>query len=179
MKYYNLRRGGEETKYPDPELFGEWENESLWMNEWENRNLKLPVTMTVKNKYAPDDYPLADSNLISGKFLKIVRELNTDFEALPTQLYYKGKDPVWDIYYSMIFPEYNILNMDKSEYEYFEGVLDLLGKVVLDKGKLSDIHNNIFAMKEKSIYIICTETAKDMIETAGIKGVRFTELPVE
>ena len=33
MKYYEIGRGGEETKYPEPELFGEWKKEGLWMNE--------------------------------------------------------------------------------------------------------------------------------------------------
>ena len=38
---------------------------------------------------------------------------------------------------------------------------------------------HIFALKEASVIILCTETAKDMIEAVGIKDVRFTELPVE
>ena len=42
-----------------------------------------------------------------------------------------------------------------------------------------DVANNIFAMEEASTLILCTEIAKNMIEAAGIKDVRFTELPVE
>ena len=89
----------------------------------------------------------------------------------------------WDIYYSMIFPEYEAFNFEKSEYDtgpYGEdvGIIDTL---VLSKEKLShvDRENNIFALKEASVVIICTEIAKDMIEAAGIKDVAFTELSVE
>lgn len=184
MKYYKLNRGGgERLRYPEPELFGEWNNESLWMNEWENRELKLPVTMSVKNKYNPGDYPLAGSKLVSQRLLDIIKKLNNDYEALPTQLYYKEKEPIWDIYYSMIFPECEVFNFEKSKYDAGidgEGIW-LIDRLVLSKEKLSQvgIENNIFALKEKRIIIICTETAKDMIEAAGIKDVRFTELPVE
>ena len=183
MKYYNLRRGGEETKYPEPELFGEWEEEGLWKNKWRNRELKLPVTMTVKNKYNPGDYPLARSKLVSQKLLDVIKQLNKDYEALPTQLYYKEREPIWNVYYSMIFPEYEAFNFEKSEYGTgIDGErVCLIDKLVLSKKKLSLIGttNNIFVLKETDLDIICTEIAKDMIEAAGIKDVRFTELPVE
>ena len=188
MKYYELDRCGvETTKFCEPELFGEWKKEGLWMNEWENRELRLPVTMTVKNKYNPGDYPLAGSKLVSQKLLDVIKQVNKDYEALPTQLYYKEKDPIWDIYYSMIFPEYEAFNFEKSEYtsgiDY--GIDDMgilsINKLVLSKEKLSQMgpENNIFALKEKRVIIFCTEIAKDMIEAAGIKDVSFTELPVE
>lgn len=183
MKYYEIGRGGERLKYPEPELFGEWDNESLWMNEWENRNLKLPVTMSVKNRYNPGDYPLAGSKLVSQKLLDVIKQLNRDYEALPPQLYYKEKEPIWDTYYSMIFPEYEVFNFEKSEYDAGidgEGIW-LIDKLVLSREKLSQVgtENNVFALKEKRIIIICTEIAKNMIEAAGIKDVSFTELPVE
>ena len=51
MKYYSFKPCGvETTKFCEPELFGEWAEEGLWKNKWRNRNLKLPVTMYVKNK---------------------------------------------------------------------------------------------------------------------------------
>ena len=184
MKYYKLNRGGgERLKYPEPELFGEWEEESLFSNDWENRNLTLTITMTVKNKYNPGDYPLVGSKLVSQKLLDIIKQLNKDYEALPTQLYYKEKEPIWGIYYSMIFPEYEAFNFEKSKYDtgpYGDGIY-FITKLVLSKEKLShvDVENNIFVLKENTIPIICTETAKDMIEAAGIKDVSFTELPVE
>ena len=181
MKYYEIGRGGERLKYPEPKLFGEWEEEGLWKNKWRNRNLKLPVTMTVKNKYNPGDYPLARSKLVSQKLLDIIKQLNKNYEALPTQLYYKEKEPIWDTYYSMIFPEYEVFNFDKSRYILFRDKILDLEELVLSKEKLShvDIANNIFVIKETDLDIICTETAKDMIEAAGIKDVRFMELPVE
>lgn len=184
MKYYELDRGNlDTTKFCEPRLFGEWEEEFLWMNLWENRELKLPVTMTVKNKYNPGDYPLARSKLVSQRLLNIIKQLNKDYEVLPTQLYYKEKEPIWDTYYSMIFPEYEAFNFEKSEYDAGidgEGIW-LIDKLVLSKEKLSQVgtENNVFALKEKRIIIICTETAKNMIEAAGIKDVDFTELPVE
>lgn len=83
----------------------------------------------------------------------------------------------------MIFPEYEVLNLEKSEYDtgpYGDDVC-MIDKIVLSKEKLSHVAvaNNIFALKESSVIILCTETAKDMIESAGIKDVRFTALPVE
>ncbi len=181
MKYYKLNRGGEETKYPEPKLFGEWNGEFLWTNEWENRSLTLPVTMSVKNKYNPGNYPLARSKLVSQRLLDIIKQVNKDYEALPTQLYYKEKEPIWDIYYSMLFPEYEAFNFEKSKYDLFGKYIALIDDIVLSGEKLShvDAENNIFALKEKNTIIICTETAKDMIEAAGIKDIRFTELPVE
>ena len=184
MKYYSFKPCGvETTKFCEPRFFGEWEGEFLWMNLWENRELKLPVTMYVKNKYNPGDYPLADSKLVSQKLLDVIKQVNKDYEALPTQLYYKEKEQIWDIYYSMIFPEYEAFNFEKSEYS--TGVdgerVCLIDKLVLSKAKLSliDTANNIFVIKETNLDVVCTETAKDMIEAAGIKDVSFTELPVE
>ena len=76
MKYYELDRGNlDTTKYCEPRFFGEWEGEFLWMNLWENRELKLPVTMSVKNKYNPGDYPLADSKLVSQKLLDVIKQI--------------------------------------------------------------------------------------------------------
>ena len=184
MKYYSFKPCGvETTKFCEPRLFGEWEEEPLFSNDWENRNLKLPVTMYVKNKYNPGDYPLAGSKLVSQKLLDIIKQLNKDYEALPTQLYYKEKEPIWNTYYSMIFPEYEVLNLEKSEYDtgpYGDDVC-IIDKIVLSKEKLSymNVSNNIFVIKETVLDIVCTETAKNMIESAGIKDVRFTELPVE
>ena len=183
MKYYEIGRGGEGTKYPEPKLFGEWAEERLYANEWRNRNLALPVTMSVKNRYSPGNYPLADSALVSYKFLGVIKKLNSDYEALPTQMYYKEKEPIWGIYYSMTFPEYEVLNLEKSEYDtgpYGDDVC-MIDKIVLSKEKLSHVYaeNNIFALKESSVIILCTETAKNMIEAAGIKDVSFTEVPVE
>ncbi|MDE5581647.1 MAG: hypothetical protein K2I95_09540 [Treponemataceae bacterium] len=182
MKYYSFKPCGvETTKFCEPKLCGEWAEEGLWKNKWRNSNIKLPVTMTVKNRYNPRDYPLADSALVSQRLLDTIKQLNKDYEALPTQLYYKEKEPIWDTYYSMIFPEYEVFNFDKSRYILFRDKILDLEELVLSKEKLShvDIANNIFVIKETPVIIICTETAKDMIEAVGIKDVRFTELPVE
>lgn len=75
----------------------------------------------------------------------------------------------------------NAFNFDKSQYTLFRNKILVLKKMVLSKEKLSliDTSNNIFVLKETKLDIICTEIAKNMIESAGIKDVRFTELPVE
>ena len=185
MKYYSFESCGvETTKFCEPRLFGEWAGEVLWANEWRNRNLTLPVTMYVKNKYNPGDYPLAGSALVSKKLLNVIKQLNKDYETLPTQLYYKEKEPIWDTYYSMIFPEYEAFNFEKSEYSegLSEGDIGIIRKLVLSKEKLAISNNgsnNIFALKEKNNNLFCAETAKNMIEAVGIKDVSFTEVPVE
>ncbi len=182
MKYYSLESCGiETTKFCEPEVFGEWEDEFLKGNCWKDRTLKLPITMSVANKYNPGDYPLADSHLVSQKLLNIIKQLNKDLEVLPTQLFYKAKEPIWDTYYTILFPEYDAFNFDKSQYTLFRNKIVGLKKLVLSKEKLSliDTSNNIFVLKETKLDIICTEVAKNMIESAGIKDVRFTELSVE
>lgn len=182
MKYYSFKPCGvETTKFCEPKLFCKWEREGLFANDWDNRELELPVTMTVKNRYNPGDYPLADSHLVSQRLLNLIKKINQDFEAVPTQIYYKKKKPIWDIYYSMIFLEYEVLNMEKSKYSLFGKYIVQIDDIVLNADKIH-IHgekNGIFALKEKSTIIICTETAKDMIESVGIKDVSFTEVPVE
>ena len=106
MKYYSLESCGiETTKFCEPEVFGEWEDEFLKGNYWKDRSLKLPITMSVANKYNPGDYPLADSHLVSQRLLNIIKRLNNDFEVLPTQLFYKAKEPIWDTYYTLLFPD--------------------------------------------------------------------------
>ena len=184
MEYYTLEPCGiETTKFCEPEVFGEWEDEFLKGNYWKDRTLKLPITMSVDNKYNPGDYPLADSHLVSQKLLNIIRRLNKDFEVLPTQLFYKAKEPIWDTYYTILFPEYDAFNFKRSVYDTgIDGEsVCLIDKLVLSKEKLShvDTTNNIFVLKETKLDIICTETAKNMIEEAGIKDVNFTEIPVE
>ena len=182
MKYYSFAPCGiETTKFCEPEVFGEWEDEFLKGNYWKDRSLKLPITMSVANKYNPGDYPLADSHLVSQRLLNIIKRLNNDFEVLPTQLFYKAKEPIWDTYYTILFPEYEAFNFDKSQYTLFRNKILGLKKLVLSKEKLSltDTSNNIFVLKETKLDVICTEIAKNMIESAGIKDVRFTKLPVE
>ncbi len=83
---------------------------------------------------------------------------------------------IWD-------EEGEAFNFEKSEYTMglHEGDIGIIRKLVLSKKKLSYVgtENNIFALKEKNNHLFCTEIAKDMIEAAGIKDIRFTELPVE
>ena len=182
MKYYAFEPCGvETTKYCEPELFGEWEDEFLKANRWRNRKLPLPVTMTVNNKYRPGDYPLADSHLVSERLLSLIRHLNRNFETLPTAIYYRKKEPIWGGYHTVLFPEYEAFNFEKSEYTLFRDKIVGLKKLVLSEEKLSRIEsaNNIFVLKETHLDLICTQTAKNAIEAEDIKDVRFTEIPAE
>src|SRR5574344_704663 len=183
MKYYLFKRGNlDRTKFCEPRLFGKWAGEILFMNRVHDRTLPLPVTLSVKNKYKPGDYPIGHTHLVSKRLLELIKQLNRDYEALPSQIYYKEKDPIWDTYYSMLFPEYKVLNWDKSVYDADEEKrIWGIDKLVISKEKLPDIpgENNIFVLREKRTELICTQTAKDLIEQAGIIDVRFIELEVE
>jgi len=183
MKYYSFEHGNlDRTKFCEPRLFGKWAGECFFMNRVHDRTLPLPVTLSVKNKYKPGDYPLAESRLVSKRLLELIKQLNRDYEALPSQIYYKEKEPIWDTYYSMLFPEYEVFNWEKSVYDADEEKrIRGIDKIVLSKEKLPDIpkENNIFVLQEESIELICTQTAKDLIEQAGIIDVRFIELEVE
>jgi hypothetical protein len=183
MKYYLFKHGNlDRTKFCEPELFGKWAGVGLYRNSFRDRTLPLPVTLSVKNKYKPGDYPLGWQRLVSKRLLELIKQLNRDYEALPSQIYYKEKEPIWDTYYSMLFPEYEAFNWDKSVYEADEEKRIFgLDKIVLSKEKLPDIprENNIFVLREIRTELICTQTAKDLIEQAGIIDVRFIELEVE
>ena len=118
MKYYSFERGNlDRTKFCEPELFGKWAGELLFKNIVCDRTLPLPVTLSVKNKYKPGDYPIGHTHLVSKRLLELIKQLNRDYEALPSQLYYKEKEPIWDMYYSMLFPEYEVFNWEKSVYD--------------------------------------------------------------
>lgn len=121
MKYYSLEPCGiETTKFCEPEVFGEWEDEFLKANRWKDRSLKLPITMSVDNKYNPGDYPLADSHLVSQKFLEVIRIVNKDIEILPTQLFYKAKELIWDTYYTIFFQSMKLLILINLNTHYLE-----------------------------------------------------------
>ena len=181
MKIYEVTNEGESTKYCEPQLMGNWFYEPLFTNKWDDRTISLPVTMSVNNKYKPEDYPISDTYLVSTKLLEIIKTLNSDYEALPTQMYYKAKEPIWDIYYSMLFPEYKLLNWEKSKYEAdTEQIIMSLDKLVLSKEKVVALppENNLFCLKEKTTRLLCTEKAKKTIEEAGTTGIAFDELEV-
>jgi hypothetical protein len=183
MKYYLFKRGNlDRTKFCEPRLFGKWAGEILFMNRVHDRTLPLPVTLSVKNKYKPGDYPIGHTHLVSKRLLELIKQLNRDYEALPSQIYYKEKEPIWDTYYSMLLPEYEAFNWDKSVHDAGEDkIICFIDKLVLSKEKLQDIprENNIFVLQEHCTDLICTQTAKDLIEQAGIIDVRFIELEVE
>ena len=137
--------------------------------------------MSVNNKYKPEDYPISNTKFVSEKLLKIIKTLNKDYEALTSQMYYKEKDPIWDIYYSMLSPAYELLNWTKSKYEADEErIIMSLDKLVISKEKADALpsEGNLFCLKECQVFLLCTERAKTAIEEAGITGIAFDELEV-
>ncbi len=186
MKYFKISAGSEKTNFCEPHICEDnaWANVGLYYNKC-IEEYKLPIPFIVKNKNEPEDFLLSDANLVSSRFLTIIKQMNSDIKAFESELFYKN-EKIWDIFYTLIFPEYSFFNWEKSDYEADEnektGEKDiwLLRKLVLDKAKELNISNlnNFFVLKEDPLTIICTEIAKNAIEEAGLTGVNFRELEV-
>ena len=194
MKYYEVdKKTIGTTKYCDPHIMesSSWSNEKLWRNKYEKLH-ELPIPYYVQNKYEPKDYATLYPRLVSRRLLDIIKTLNKDYEVLESQMYYQGKQrdlrgqKLWDMYYTMIFPEYEVFSWEYSEYtkdiSYVTGkeIVTNLKKAVLDKSKVEILpkENNLFCLAEKKIILVCTETAKQAIEAAHITGIAFIELEV-
>lgn len=185
MKYYMIQGGSGSTRYCElriPQDSVWFQEEFLQANEWNNRNLPLPIPMNANNKYKPDDFPMADSTLVSKKVLDCIKAVNKSYEALPTQIYYKG-EKIYDLYYTMLFPEYPLLNYEESDYETTRKNpknIWMLRNLILEKKKIEMLpkDNSIFCVQELTTRIICTEIAKDALEKAGVIGMKFEELEI-
>ena len=181
MKFYKIGRGGEEILYPEPDIFEEspWYEEDFFMNRCEHK-YELPIPYYVTNRYDPLDYPLASQKLMSEKFYNVIKKINTEYESFESKIYYEKKEEMWGTFYTMLFPEYELFNWEKSEYRYMNNIIATIKKIVLDKSKVekTKFENNIFVLKEKKTYLLCTEVAKKAIEDAGLKGISFEELEV-
>jgi len=186
MKYYMIQGGSGATRYPEFRILQDnvwFKEQRLQANKWQDRNLPPPIPMNANNKYKPDDYPIASTKLVSKKALDCIKTVNKSYEALPTQIYYKG-EKVYDLYYTMLFPEYPLFNYEESDYEADENndkLIWMLNTLVLEKKKVAQLpsDNNIFCIKELTTRIICTEIAKDALEKAGVIGMKFEELEVK
>ena len=181
MKFYKMGRGGEEIHYPEPTVFQEspWFEEDFFMNRCEHKH-ELPIPYYVTNRYDPLDFPLSHNKLVSESFLNLIKKLNTEYESFESKLYYEKKEEMWGPFYTMLFPEYELFNWDKSEYEIDDGIICSMDKIVLDKSKTENLNikNNIFILKELPTKLLCTEIAKKAIEDAGLKGMTFKEIEV-
>ena len=181
MKFYEMGSGGEEIHYPEPTVFQEspWFEEKFYRNECEHKH-ELPIPYYVTNRYDPLDFPLSHNTLVSESFLNVIKKINTEYESFESKLYYKKKEEMWGTFYTMLFPEYELFNWEKSEYKIDDGIIWSMDKIVLDKSKVMNtkFENNIFVLKEKKTYLLCTEVAKKAIEDAGLKGIGFEELEV-
>lgn len=200
MKIYKLTKGdSSSTNYCYPSVMDEspWSDENLFISEC-SKIYDLPIPYSVDNKTAPGNFPLCHNILVSKKFLEVIKQLNETYTALESQMHYDGKnkkayleqhdgsDEIWDIYYTMLFPAYSFFNWDKSDFsKYYNDELNKtfvtrINRLVLDKNKIeaTDFTNNIFHLKEKKTYLLCTEKAKLKIEETGIAGIAFEEVEV-
>lgn len=177
--------GSGSTKYCEvriPQDNAWFEEKRLKANKWEDRSLPLPIPMNANNKYKPDDFPIASTKLVSKKILDCIKAVNKDYEALPTQIYYKG-EKVYDLYYTMFFPEYPVFNYEESSYSTLSNnpkSIAMLDTLVLEKKKVAELpsENNVFCVKELTTRIVCTEIAKEAFEKAKVVGMRFEELEI-
>ena len=197
MKIYRINRAPA-IKFCELELNieNEWSNEDLELNSYKLEHT-LPIEYFTNNKNNPYDFPLAEGYVVSNKFYKIIVKINKNFKAFESKIYYNGKNKkqyleknksleIWDNYFTIIFPEYELLNYEKADFEtctsFVTGkeFVSHIEKLVLDKEKLQKISSNhFFILKEKKVYLLCTETAKQAIEEAGLTGIAFEEVPVE
>ena len=181
MKFYELSNACGRTRYPEPTVFQEspWFEERFYRNECEHKH-ELPIPYYVTNRYDPLDFPLSKNTLVSESFLNVIKKINTEYESFESKIYYEKKEEMWGTFYTMLFPEYELFNWEKSEYRYMNNIIATIKKIVLDKSKVekTKFENNIFVLKEKKTYLLCTEVAKKAIEDAGLKGIGFEELEV-
>ena len=163
-----------------------WHKESLFRNRYRSIH-EVPIVYCVKNKCKPEDYPSAPACLVSSRFCELIKKLNNNVECFESVIKYAGKEKnlkdkiLYDDFYTLVFPEYELFNWDVSEYVSdisFDGrrIVTDTKKIVLDRNKLNAVDDNFFVLKEKSTKFLCTEMAKDAIENAGLTGIGFEEL---
>ncbi len=201
MKIYKISETvSDSTNYCYPSVMEEspWSDQRLFISEC-TETYELPIPYIVDNKISPNDYPICRNILVSNKFLEVIKKVNVDFNAYESQMHYNGKnkkaflqqhnncDKIWDIYYTMQFPSYSLLNWDKSVFSKYynddinKTIVTRINKLIIDKNKIDvfNFNNNIFHLEEKKTYLLCTETAKQAIEEDGLTGIAFEEVPVE
>lgn len=201
MKIYKITESvTASTNYCYPGVMEEslWSEQKLFISEC-TETYELPIPYNVDNKIPPNDFPVCHNILVSKNFLEVIKKFNADFNAYESQMHYNGKnkmafmqehndcDEIWDIYYTMQFPSYSLLNWDKSDFlkyyndEINKTIVTRINKLIIDKNKIEVLNfkNNIFHLEEKKTFLLCTETAKQAIEEAGLTGIDFEEVPVE
>ena len=188
MKFYKINRGANTTKFCEIHFFNEslWKNEELYFNKYEEKH-EIPIKYELNNQYDPKSFPSSDAFLVSEKFFSVIKKLNKDFEYFESELYYKKNEKMWGNYYTVIFPEYELFNWNKSDYSLFPSNnisskdISFLRKIVLDNEKIMnrETANQFFVLSESSCNLLCTETAKQAIEDAGLFDIIFEEIPVE
>lgn len=110
---------------------------------------ELPISLVVDNKYEPTDYLVSKNRIVSKKAFDIIKSLNKNIKGFESQMYFNG-EKIWNIYYTLIFPKYEIMNLEKSEYETLisrvsrkEFISDI-DKLIFDKKKLNKITEDNF-----------------------------------
>jgi len=186
MKMYLLTKGTDSINYCEPEIFNDsaWKKEFLFRCEYKQLH-ELPIPYSVANKCEPSDFPLTTTILVSRRFFSIIQKLNKDYEFFESQFFYQKKEKLWDLYYTIILPDYELFNWEESDYEKKinintkKAVVTNLKKIVLDKRKIQNVwENHFFILSEKRTQFICTETAKKAIEEVELTGINFEELEI-
>lgn len=98
-----------------------WHKESLFRNRYRSIH-EVPVVYCVKNKCKPEDYPSAPACLLSPRFCGLIKKLNKNLECFESVIKYAGKEKdlkdkvLYDDFYTLVFPEYELFNWEASEY---------------------------------------------------------------
>lgn len=205
MKIYKIIRDLDNTTdYAEFQISSDssWAGSLLFMNKNEHK-YELPISYVTMNKNRPTDYPYSYNNIVSEQFMDVIKQMNTSYEALDSVVFYGGKNlksyclqsgnpdgRIWGMFYTVIFPEFELFNWDKSIFVEKNSkvsgkrIVTNLQKLVLDHNQLNKQiknlqNNNFFVLSEKPIDVLCTEKAKQAIEDAGLTGIAFEEVPIE
>ncbi|GHV55521.1 hypothetical protein AGMMS49579_18650 [Spirochaetia bacterium] len=117
MKLYLLRLGnGKTTRFCDPYIpqKNPWWNEELSVGIFEQAHV-LPIIYHVENRNKPKEYMFSSHGLLfSGRLMQILKMMCENIHVFPAQMYLKGVERIFDEYYTIIFPHYEVLNIGKS-----------------------------------------------------------------
>ena len=186
MKFYKFFRYNTAKNYSECFIKDDsvWKNENLYCNEMLEMH-DASIEYILSKNIPPVDFPNADAFLLSKRFYNIINNLNKNFYSIESFLFFKNGIKDYD-FYTIVFPKYKLLNLDKADYETDtvygsnEKFIWRINKIVLNKESIHTVkEDNFFCLEEEPLTLICTETAKQAIEEAGLTGIDFEEIPVE
>lgn len=117
--------------------------------------------------------------IVSDRAWSVLQSLTTLAQSFAaTMVWRKLHRSVRAVNLMGVFPA---MDMRRSEYSSISGYADIVTdvqKLVLDAKKIAAIPRSemIFRMGESRSWIICTDTAKNLLESRGIQGVHFLKV---